>query len=57
MAYNEFGGAFFDDLCELLVDARLHVDSVGGDASLACVPPFQEHEGVGGLVEVCVVED
>lgn len=56
MADDQLLRAFLEHLCEFIVDPCLHVHTVGSDARLACMPPFQRHQLVQGLVEVRIVE-
>ena len=46
-----------EHLRELVVDAGLDVDPVGGDARLARVPPLQRHQLITRLLQIRVVED
>lgn len=57
VAHDDLARPLLQHLRELVVDARLHVDPVRGDARLARVAPLQRHELVQRLVEVGVVED
>lgn len=41
---------------ELVVDALLHVDSVGAYASLATTPKLARNRAVHSRFEVCIVE-